>query len=270
MHALAARLARLLLLTMLLLSVGAHAWMESKPAAKNASLTILIAEERLSHGKLLPTSEYLIKLLAYLERESGLQIVQKRVPWNRAMMMATNGEGVIFGVSKTPERMQNLRYSVAIMEENVWAIYSAQDKSKIESVQDLSRFTILIPYGVTYGLDFENAKKDKFKHMVVYENFSEQLRTLSTKPNLALLFGLRDFKDGKEVMAFFHEKMFPKYAAPGSEHLNFHLSTYPLFVDTLHFATAKNKHTAEMEKLDNAIRKGLKSGEITKILQLRK
>jgi hypothetical protein len=209
-------------------------------------------------------------LLAYLERESGVHILQKRVPWNRAMMMAMNGEGVIFGVSKTPERMQNLRYSLPIMEEYIWAIYSAEDKTKIDSVQDLSRFTVVLPYGVTYGLEFENAKKDKFKHAITYDNFSEQLRSLSKKPNLVLFFGLRDFKDGKEVGAFFHEKMLPKYAAPGTEHLRFHLSTQALFIDTLHFATAKNKHPAEMEKLDGAIRKGLKSGEITKILQLRK
>ena len=267
MHAL---LARLVLLTLLFTPCWVDALAHTTPAPKKPSLTILIAEERLSHGKLLPTSEYLLKLFAYLERESGVQILQKRVPWNRAMMMAVNGEGVIFGASKTPERMEKLRYSVPLMEEYVWAVYSAQDTSKIESVEDLSRFTVAIPYGVTYGLEFEKAKKEKFKHVITYDNLSEQLRSLSRKPNLVLLFGLRDFKEGKDVVAFFHEKMLPKYAAPGTEHLSFRLSTQALFIDTLHFATAKNKHIAEMEKIDEAIRKGLKSGEITKILQLRK
>lgn len=258
------------ILTLLLLPCSAHEINTAKLSEEKTSMTILIAEERLSNGQFLPPSAYLNKLLAYLERESGVKLLKKRVPWQRAIMMAMNGDGAIFGISKTEERLEKLHFSPSLTEEYVWAIYSGKDTKPIESVNDLKGLTIILPFGVSYGLEFERAKASILKYEVNYGTFADQLRVLNTRPNTVLLFGLRDLKEGKETIAFFHEQLQPLYIVGKTERLKYNLSSQALFTDTLHIATAKNKNTIAMARIDEAIRKGIKSGDIPKIMKLRK
>jgi hypothetical protein len=75
------------------------------------------------------------------------------------------------------------------------------------------------------------------------------------------------FDNHDKFLAYLNTKYIPSIKDPSLAGKFFYVSDTPLFYDSIHFAAAKNRFTSEMIKINIAIRNGLKSGVLTKILR---
>lgn len=82
-----------------------------------------------------------------------------------------------------------------------------------------------------------------------------------------VLWLVRNRMNAQQFKTYFHETAIHNYNDPTLSYVSFNVSTKPLFVIPPHFASAKNKYEAEMEKMDEVIRLGIKNGELTKFLR---
>ena len=76
--------------------------------ALGSSVPLYVSEELDDKSALVPLSPQTKALFDYLEGALQFQFEIRRVPWKRAVESAQNGEGMIFGISKTQERLRQL------------------------------------------------------------------------------------------------------------------------------------------------------------------
>ena len=105
------------------------------------------------------TMSGIIKLLA---DESGLKLVVHPYPWRRALMMAKNGEGMLFGATETPERSRIFSFSKPLLELNQWLVTTAQRPIDFRSWEDLRGKVISISSGGQFGAEFEAQRGKTF------------------------------------------------------------------------------------------------------------
>lgn len=55
----------------------------------------------------------------YFEQQTQLRFEPRWMPWNRAQFFAMNDEGVLFGLSKSAQRLLHFDYSLAVTEEKI-------------------------------------------------------------------------------------------------------------------------------------------------------
>jgi polar amino acid transport system substrate-binding protein len=234
------------------------------------SVPIFVLEEKGHHGKPVPVDKGLQQLIAYIERESGLHFELTSLPWNRAKMMASSGSGIVYGMSKSPERLPIFRYSLPVKTEQVWAITYGENNPTINSMSDLRGRTITLTRGFTVGMEFEQVKNTLFKVEETYDLFPDQLKKLSRQPNNVLLWAVRELGDTKQFQTYFHNVALLAYNDPDLAKLRFNVSSKPVFFDTSHFASVKGKFETEMDKIDEVLLRGGKNGELAKVLRNKK
>jgi len=217
----------------------------------------------------LPISKRTVQLIAFFERETGLQLEVKRLPWNRAKLVVANGDGLIYGLSKTTERLNTYLYSAPVITENVWVVTYGEPVATINTAADLRGRTVFISPGMSFGSEFEQAKNTIFKTQLNSDTFPEQLKYLISHPNYTILWAVRDITDTKQAQAYFQQYVIQSYDDADLLGKTFNISNKAIFVDTVHFASAKGKFVSEIAKIDEAIARGIKSGELSKILKLK-
>jgi len=242
------------LLTLLVLASGM-----SVQAAHAKDIVMLTADPIDQRGQPFPL-KLAEKLFEFIEREENLQIQQQRSPWPRAMQAAENGEGVLYGVSKTKEREKIFRFSLPIQSKYMFLVTRSDAQFRFNSMADLKGKTIGIPRGFSYGDRFDAMKDNLFK--VEVDNYAplSRIYKLLFRRMDAGLFGsvnkdphflenklqtLRDENEGSSSpFADVRLTVLPK----------------PLLIDTIHFAVRADKDDGIIDKLNIAILKARKVG----------
>jgi ABC-type amino acid transport substrate-binding protein len=238
----------------------------SSISAKELSLVPLFLQERLDvNGKQLPDSDTRIKLIGFLERESGLKFHVINLPWKRAQMMTLEGKGIIWGLSKTPERLSNYRFSETVMLSKIWGIAFGNPRIELRNILDLQGKTVSVVHGVSYGMDFEIVKNKLFKVETDIACAASRFKKLVLKRSDVLLWDEVQFDQQKQLMEYLHITYIPNMKDQSLLNMEFYTSPTPLFVDSTHFGSAKGSFLPEMEKIDRAIRKGTRDGDLVKI-----
>ena len=234
----------------------------------SASVLPLYLQESLdAKGLPLPLSPGMVKLIAYFERETGLQIEVHFLPWNRAQRMTLDGKGMIWAFSKTSDRMRSYQYSETVMQSRIWAIAHAEPRFELRSIKDLKGKTISVERGVSHGLVFEQAKNTLFKVDEDAASATVRFKKLIAQRCDVLLWGLVQFEKPEPLLKYLHEVYLPSLKDDALINEKFYVSDTPLFLDTLHFASAKGAFSAEMQKMNLAIVHGLKTGELNRLLR---
>ncbi len=141
----------------LLLAVTPSAWAEPR------GVTLLMGEALDDAGKQKPISERQRRLLDYFERDLNIQFEIRRYPWIRAERNAMEGGGLIFGLSKTPERLRHFRFSDIAAANNLWLVTRSDAKFPFNSINDLRGKTLGAVRGYSYGEPFESARNTVFR-----------------------------------------------------------------------------------------------------------
>jgi hypothetical protein len=96
-----------LLLSLLSLLMAASARCAELPA----EIPVFVVGEPDAHGQPAHTQPLIPKIIQMVAAESGLHLVVRPLPWRRAQMQAENGEGLLYGASDTPERLQIFQFT---------------------------------------------------------------------------------------------------------------------------------------------------------------
>lgn len=124
---------------------------------------MLISEQSDASGAPVPLGAETSAFFAYLEKETGTSLQLQRYPWKRALDMARQGQGFVYGASKTPERLQNLIFSEPIYTDYAWLVVRCDARFPYNQTGDLKGKTIGIVRDTTYGEEFDAQKGQLFQ-----------------------------------------------------------------------------------------------------------
>lgn len=233
---------------------------------KVALVTVYVQEELDEKARVKVIAPGLVKFFQFFERETGLTIVPVSMPWNRAKLMTLEGKGLIWGFSKSPERLEHYDFSETVLRSRIWAIAYGEPKIRLRNVADLQGKTLSVERGVSHGMEFELAKNKVFKVDEDTAQSSARFRKLLAKRSDVLLWGLIQFDRQDLLLDYLHKVYLPSLRDPELLGKKFYVSSAPLFYDSIHFAAGKGHFSNELQQLDKAIRRGLKSGELVRLV----
>lgn len=259
-----ARLLACLLMPLVLCFAPLALAAESLPT--KVSLTVYVQEALDEKGQVQPIAPGLVKFFQFFERETGLHFVPVSMPWNRAKLMTQEGKGLIWGFSKSPERLARFDFSETVLRSRIWAIAYGEPAIRLHNVADLQGKTISVERGVSHGMEFELAKNKVFKIDEDTAQSSARFRKLLAKRSDVLLWGLVQFDRQDLLLDYLHKVYLPSLRDPELLGKKFYVSSTPLFYDSIHFAAAKGHFGKELLKIDAAIQRGLKSGELSRLV----
>ncbi|GGC95438.1 substrate-binding periplasmic protein [Undibacterium terreum] len=235
-------------------------------SAAATSVPLLIRELRGENGELLPVQQEVRNVLAYIERELGVSFDIRRYPWNRVISNARAGEGIVFGLSKTSERLKMFRFSEPVFASYVWLVTRSESSFAFADMRDLKGKTVGVVRGASYGDAFDAQRNKLFR---VEEDVSSDVvrlkKLLNRRMDVMLVGDRRPQAEDVEnrLNRILHEQI-NDVAIPEATHVS--VMRKPLLTDELHFAALPGKYDGLMQQLDQVILNARKSGEFTRLL----
>lgn len=104
-----------------------------------------------------PPSDQTPQMLAWMAQQANLGWDYRPTPWLRAQKLTAAGEGVMFGLTRTPQRDKVLRFSLPIWSNYTWVIVREGDQAHIRRYGDLNGQVVCWARGSSYGELFTNA-----------------------------------------------------------------------------------------------------------------
>lgn len=235
-------------------------------AAELEKVQLLVRELRNDQGQIIPVKDDIRQLFLYFEREAHVSFEVRYYPMARLINNVKNGEGIAFGLSKNSERLEILQFSDFIYANYVWLVTPRTSQFNFNTIDDLKGKTVGVIRGVSYGDEFDQRKNDSFKVEEDTASHVARLKKLAMRRMDVMLFGARQ-ADPNEVHALLrHMQSVDKSHVLDASEIDFVVLAKPLRIDELHFASALNQHTDLIKRLNTAIARGKKSGEILRIL----
>jgi len=229
-------------------------------------VNLLIRELRNDKGEVIPVKDDIRQLLLYLEREANVSFMINYYPMARLLNQIKNGEGLGFGLSKNSERLATMRFSEPIYANYVWIVTRKNNVFPFANLDDLKGKTIGVIRGVSYGDEFDQKKNEVFTVEEDTASHVARLKKLAMNRMDAMLFGARQ-SNASEVEALLHHMQYlDRSHVLDSAESDFTVLAKPLRVDELHFAVHLNKYGELIKRLNIAIARGKKNGEINRIL----
>jgi polar amino acid transport system substrate-binding protein len=233
----------------------------SQAIAKELPEYPILLAEKLNEAKLPDFREnFSNTVIAYLGKKAGLHFIVQPYPWKRALIMAEAGDGLIWGISRTPERELVFDFSHPVYPSNVWAFVRKDSDFRLGSFADLNGKRVSIFRGSSFGPQFEQARKD---NLFAVEEDTDILETRFAKLE----------KKRTDVMLLGFRGSNPKTVARYMSHFGFDQTTLrvsdkPLFTDPLHIAISKNNAMQfPMAALNRAIDAGRRNGDIERMIE---
>ncbi len=95
------------------------------------------------------------RMLGWLATQAELSWELRPTPWLRAQRLTALGEGVMYGLGRTPEREQVLHFSLPVWVNHTWAVVRDGDQLSIQRYADLNGEWVCWARGSSYGALFE-------------------------------------------------------------------------------------------------------------------
>lgn len=235
-------------------------------AAEIEKIPLLVRELRNDQGEIIPVKDDIRQLFLYFEREASVSFEVRYYPMARLLHNVKNGEGIAFGLSKNSERLESMQFSDFIYANYVWLVTPRTRQFHFNQIGDLKGKTVGVIRGVSYGDEFDQRKNDAFKVEEDTASHVARLKKLSMHRMDVMLFGARQADPNAVHTLLRHMQSVDKSHVLDAAEIDFAVLSTPLRIDELHFATALNKHGELIKRLNLAIARGKKTGEISRIL----
>jgi ABC-type amino acid transport substrate-binding protein len=239
----------------------------SAVAQTKPTVRLFLQENLDAQGRQIPLNQKLLKILKYFERESDLKFDPVILPWKRAQQETLAGKGIIYGFSKSVERVKYYHFSQPVITERVWAITYGSPKPKYLVVNDLKGKTVSIGRGFSHGLEFDQARDSLFTVQEDSASVADRFKKLIAKRSDLMVWPVREFTHTGEVEKYINEIVVPEAGDPDLKKYHFDVSEVPLFYDTVHFASPKGQYLDVIDKIDQVILRGSKNGSLNKVLK---
>lgn len=226
-----------------------------QPAQAQRKIPLLFGENKNQKGELIPVADHFLKILNSLEKELDVQFQLQTYPWNRAVKLANDDGGLIFGMSLTPEREAIFSFSEPILFQNLWLVTCADREFPFESLADLKGKVIGVVRGSRYGGEFDQQKNRLFKIDDDIDASSARLKKLLNHRIDALTFA-SPINDAKEVEKLINEINLHEHKEslkPGEK--RFSVLPVPVLQDGLRFAILRGKDEALLQAINHSLHK---------------
>ncbi|MBR7801231.1 substrate-binding periplasmic protein [Undibacterium fentianense] len=236
-------------------------------AGEKQKLRLFLQESLDSEGRQLALDPKVFEILAYFERRTGLQFEHIILPWKRAQAETLVGNGIIYGFSKSSERLRYYQFSQPVMVERVWGITYGKPVPQYKTVEDLRGKIVSTGRGFSHGLEFDQARDVVFKVQEDSASTISRFKKLMAKRSDLMVWPVRGFENHKDVENYFNHFILEQANDPDLKGKHFNVTEKPLFLDSLHFASAKGHYADAIAKIDKAIVQGNKDGSLPQVLR---
>ncbi|MBC3916614.1 transporter substrate-binding domain-containing protein [Undibacterium sp. CY18W] len=237
-------------------------------ARTNQRPVLLMSEELDDKGKVIPLSPEVTALLRYLEQHSGLTFDIRRYPWKRALENAEKGEGLIFGISKTRERLRSFKFSQPIFTDQSLLVTRCDSKFVFQSLDDLKGKTIGIVRGTSNGDKFDRLSNVLFKVEDDTSNNSGRLKKLYLgRMDAFLLYS--SASNISQLEANINRQYAAEFAPGQTTEKLFCVLPKPVSSVDIHIAIRPDLDKGLMLKIDRAILRAHQEGELSRIYSQR-
>lgn len=228
-------------------------------------VVVLMPEQKGDRDQILPLTKNVLQLFNYLETTANIKIDIHRYPWRRVLHNGENGEGLIFGIYKTPERLRIFRFSEPVYSDKVWLIKRCEDNFSFNTIDDLKGKTIGIVQGSSAGEEFDKQVNLLFKAEYNTSSLAGRFSKLHQKRMDAFLL-YEPRTNLKEIQ----KELNQLYAAEIDEYKKkktdiFCILPRPVSVIDAHFATGLNYDKKLLDRIDKVLIQAKKSGELERI-----
>ena len=226
---------------------------------------LLLSEEVDEKNVLTPIPKEAAAIIQYLEASIELRFEVRRYPWKRALENAKYGEAIIFGISKTPERLQKLIFSEPIFTDQTWLVTRCDARFKFNKLQDLKGKTIGVVRGASFGDEFDQQSNILFKVEDDTGSNPGRFRKLFNHRMDALTYYQSNIVASKLEVNL--NKLYAhNFSTPNKpqEHI-FCVLPKPVSSVTIHFAVAKNQDMRYFNMIDKALLRAKNNGDLTRI-----
>ncbi|MFZ6798479.1 substrate-binding periplasmic protein [Undibacterium sp. Di24W] len=240
------------------------------PSACNASespVRLFLQESLDSEGKQVALNPKLMEILTYFERQTGLKFEPIILPWKRAQSETLEGKGIIYGFSRSPERLKAYHFSLPVVTERVWGITYGRPKPNYRHVEDLRNKIVSTGRGFSHGMEFDQARDVIFKVQEDSASTVARFKKLMAKRSDLMVWPVRGYQHHAEVEEYINRIIVKESNDPELKGRYFDVTDQPLFYDSTHFASAKGKYAEVLKKIDQAIARGTKNGSLNKVLR---
>lgn len=240
-----------------------HAANETNSSPK--AIPVLIVEQTGERGQILPLNPQTSQLFSYLESATKLKFDLRRYPWRRLLKNGESGEGIIFGIYKTPERSTLFTFSEPAYSDKIWLVSRCADHIIFNHLQDLKGKTIGIVQGSSAGEEFDQQVNVLFKAEYNTSNLASRFLKLHEKRMDAfLLYEPRTNVDEvqKELNQIFAKEI-GAYAKMKAD--IFCILPKPVSAIDVYFATSLSSDKIALKLIDKALIQGRKNGELNRI-----
>lgn len=235
-------------------------------AEQDAGIPILVSADASVPGQPAQVSENARRLLQYLAAQTQFQLIIQPMPWQRALVSAQAGQGVLYGASKSAEREAVLRFSEPIYSDQVWLVKRCDSPLQFAQLSDLQDKSVGVVRGSAYGEEFDRAANVLFKAELDANNNRSRFAKLLRKRSDALVI-YSQVQDTRVLESDLNKKYGALAASESGA-----MQTHPFCVlpkavasRSVHFALAPGYNEAFLARLNSALRKARTSGELAKI-----
>jgi polar amino acid transport system substrate-binding protein len=229
------------------------------------SVPVLVVEQTDERGQVMPLNPRTGQLFNYLEVAVKMKFELRHYPWRRLLQNGENGEGLLFGIYKTPERSQIFAFSEPVYSDKIWLVSRCADRMIFNNLQDLKGKTIGIIQGSSAGDEFDRQVNILFKAEYNTSNVASRFLKLQQKRMDAfLLYEPRtNLNEVQKELNAVHAKEIDEYKKKNTD--IFCILPKPVSAIDVHFAVSLKADKIALEKIDKAIMQGKKNGELDRI-----
>lgn len=246
--------------------LGLAALAAPSQADKGKPINILMSSDAGGQTPAPTISKSAIELFRYLEEETHVQFRLRPLPWKRALVSARNGEGILYGASRTPERESYFRFSEAIFSETIWLVKRCDSPLKFNHLADLKDKSIGVVRGASYGDEFDEAANVVFKaELDANSNEARFTKLLRKRTDALVIYSLVQKAPPLEGNL---NQLFGFLAAEESGSMKTHpfcVMPRPVSSTSVHFAAVPGYNDGFMERLNAALSKARASGKLEHI-----
>ncbi|MDE2428293.1 MAG: transporter substrate-binding domain-containing protein [Burkholderiales bacterium] len=235
------------------------------PAAQIHAMRVplLMSEELDEHGAVIPLAPEILRLLHYLEHATHLRFDIHRYPWKRALETSVNGEGVIFGISKTSERLRELTFSEPVYKDQTFLISLCESRFDYHTVTDLKGKTIGIVRGTSYGEEFDRLSHTLFQvEDDTSNNPGRFMKLLQHRMDAFLLYS-PTLNTGKLQSSI--NQRYAGLSGKNSEEAIFCVSPHAVSAVDIHFAARHGLYHDVLQKINRAVLHARHNGDLMRI-----
>lgn len=227
----------------------------SLPAYAQKKVPLLFGENKNEKGEMIPVADHFLKILSSLEKDLDVQFQLRIYPWNRAVKLASDDGGLIFGMSLTTEREAIFSFSEPVLVQNLWLVTRSDREFPFETMADLKGKIIGVVRGSRYGGEFDQQKNRLFKIDDDIDASTARLKKLLNQ-RIDVLTYASPISDPKEVEKLINEITLHDHTETEKpSEKRFSVLPIPLLQDGLRFAQLRGKDEALLQAINRSLRK---------------